>query len=237
MVRFASATALTLAAALPVVSPALAADFAAPEGCEVFLTVQSKACMMSNLYRCDVAPKGSLWEAVFDAEGLSSVTAYDQTYQWIDSHYMWDQSREVFSPPADDPINIDDLLSEGVDTFHFSLHRTAPGENRDITVIGADVLTDETVEIDGMPLAVVNTDIQIIADDGTIEYQARGQQYLSREMRLFFLGVEDVIEADGSVTPYDNSPVDFIHPGEPGFGQNMPLYECNETKAAFEVRK
>lgn len=235
MVRLASATALALAAALPVVSPALAADFAPPEGCEVFLTVQSKQCSVSNLYRCDVAPKGSFWEAVFDGNGLASVTAYDQTYQWIDSRYVRDQAREVFTPPADDPININDLLSDGVDTFRFTLHRTAPGESRHITIVGADVLTDETVEIDGTSLSVVNTDIQILAEDGTVEYQARGQQYLNREMRLFFLGAENVIEADGSVTPYDNSPVDFIHPGEPGFGENVPLYECDDMKASYEV--
>ncbi len=225
--------ALTLAS---VAHPAQGAEFEAPMGCETFLTVQSKACAVSNLYRCDAAPGGSFWEAVFGGNGFESLTAYDERYQWIEAQYAWDQSRERFVPPAEDPINIDALMTDGVDTFRFTMHRTAPGEDRNITIVGADVLSDQTVEIDDTMLAVVNTDLQILAADGSVEYHARGRQYLDVQKRLFFLGTEEVLEPDGTSTAYDHSPIDFIHPDEPGFAQTLPLYECEEFEAALDVR-
>lgn len=215
--------------------PVFAADFEAPEGCETFLTVQSKSCTVSNLYRCDGDEKGAFSEAVFGGNGLNSLVSYDAHYQWLDARYMWDQSREVFSPPAEDAIDIQTLIRDGVDTFRFTLHRTAPGEDREVTVVGADVLTEETRTIDGVELAVVNTDLQILAEDGTVEYHARGIQYLNIQTGHFFLGQEEVIDADGTATPYDNSPVDFIHEGEAGFAQTVPLYECDEFEASLKV--
>ncbi|EAQ12668.1 hypothetical protein RB2654_15320 [Rhodobacterales bacterium HTCC2654] len=113
------------------------------------------------------------------------------------------------------------------------MHRTAPGEDREITIVGADMLSGETTVIDGMTLDIVQTQLQILTEDGSVEYQSRGVQYLNRELGLFFLGPEEVLDDTGEATPYDNSPVDFIHPGEPGFAQTLPLYECDQQKAGF----
>lgn len=224
---------MTLAAMLFPLVPVQAADFRAPEGCETFLTVQSKQCAVTNLYRCDVAPDGTFWEALFSADGMESVVSYDRDYQWIEANYFWDNSREAFSPPAEDRISFDALTSDGVDTFRFVMRRTAPGESRNITVVGADILTDKMVEIDGTALRLVQTQIQILAADGSVEYDARGVQYVDMERRLFFAGTEEVLETTGDVSVYDGSPVDFIHPGEPGFGATVPLYECVEQEASL----
>lgn len=224
---------VTFIAALLLAVPAAARDFVPPEGCETFLTVQSRQCSVSNLYRCEAQQDGRFWEAMFDSEGMSALVAYGPGYQWLDSLYMWDNSREVLIEPAEDPIDLPTLIAEGVDTFRFTMHRTAPGEERDIIIVGADMLTGETTEIDGVTLEVIQTQLQILTEDGSVEYQSRGLQYLDRDLGVFFLGPEQVEDETGEQKPYDNSPVDFIRPGEPGFSQTLPLYECEEQKAGF----
>lgn len=213
--------------------PAAAAEFAPPTGCETFLTVQSKDCGVSLLWRCDMAPDGDFWAAAFGPEGLESIVGYSASYQWLDAVYMWDSSREAFLPPATDPIDIDALLGEGVDTYDFAMHRVEPSSSRDVRVLGADQLTGETVVIDGHTLESVTTDLRILGPDGAVEYQSRGTQYLSRELRQFFLGPETVTDPDGTETQYDGSPIDIILPGEPGFGATTPLYDCTKQDAGF----
>lgn len=225
-------TATTLAALLSGV-PAVAVDFTPPAGCESFLTVQNKSCSVSLLWRCDVAPEGDFWEATFGPEGLEMIVSYTGDYQWLDSVFMWDSSREEFVPPAADPIEASGLLTTGVDSYDFIMHRSEPGRSYDLRVIGADQLTGETVTIDGYEMDVVATRIELTAEDGTVEYSARGEQLYSRTLGHFFLGIEEALDADGSTTRYDDTPIDIILPGEPGFGATTPLYECDQLKAGF----
>lgn len=231
MQRFALAAAVlaTLAPALP----ASAADqFRPPEGCDAFLTVQSKGCSVSLAWRCDVAP-GNHWEAVFGRDGIESVTSYSDSYQWLDGIYTWDNSREEFNAPATDPIDIDELIETGVDTYDFTMSRSEPGETSIVRMVGADQLSGKTATIDGHVLDIVQTELQILGEDGTVEYHSKGFQFMSRDLRQFFLGPEQVFEPDGAVNDYDGSPVDIILPGEPGFGDTMPQYECDEQEAGF----
>lgn len=221
------------AAALGFPACGFAADFEPPKGCETFLTVQSKQCAVSNLYRCNEAQDGRFWEVVHSSDGLESIVEYDGDYQWVSAYYAWERATESFMPPAEDPISRAALIGDGIDTFRFNMHRSAPGEDRTITIVGADQLTGRTTSIDDVELEAVSTQLRILSEDGEVEYHARGVQFLSRALGLFFLGTEEVFEADGSATVYDGSPVEFINPGEPGFGSTLPFYECEEQKAGF----
>lgn len=226
-------TLLAMAAAL-LSFPALADEpLAPPEGCEAFVTVQMQGCQTSLLWRCDMAPKGDIWDASFGLDGLESIINYDGEFQWIAAEYMWDGSREELIEPSEDAISMSELLDTGIDTFAFLLTRTARAEGRSqLRVIGADQLTGEEVEIDGVRLLPTNTEYRIFAEDGSQTYHVRSRQYVSPEMGVFFLGLDRVIE--GSETrEFDNSPVDFIFPGEPGFGNTTPLYGCEWKKAGF----
>jgi hypothetical protein len=213
--------------------PAGAGAFAPPSGCESFVTIQNRACGVSVLWRCEVAPEGDFWEASFSFEGLESVVSYDREYQWLDAAYFWDSSREEFTPPAVDRISRDDLLSTGIDTFDFTMRRVTPDRRYDIRVVGADMLTGATATIDGYTLDEVKTRLEIIDDDGAVEYASQGTQYYSRDLGLFFLGAEEVFGPDGEVSTWDDRPADIILPGEPGFGDTQPLYGCNLQDAAF----
>lgn len=214
-------------------APAFAADFTAPIGCETVLTIQNRGCTASLVWRCEPEANGTLWEANFSAEGLSSIVSYDANYQWLDAAYTWDSSREEFAPPASDPISLENLLVTGVDTYDFTMRRATPDRSYDIRVTGADMLTGDKVTIDGFEMDEVKTRLEIIDDTGATEYASQGIQYFSRELGLFFLGPEQVFEEDGTANEYDDSPVDIILPGEPGFGGTKPLYDCDMQDAAF----
>ncbi|MCI2399949.1 hypothetical protein [Aliiroseovarius subalbicans] len=211
--------------------PAGAAEFAVPKGCDAFLTVQTKSCEVALLWRCDVAPEGDHWEARFDRDGLLAITAYDAEYQWLESTFMWDGSHEMLLT-SEDPISFSELLETGTDTFAFSVQRNDQDGTELQLVIGVDQLTGETTEIDGVPLELTVTEHKYLTDAGKVDYHARGQQYVSREMGLFFLGRDELIEGD-RVTEFDSSPVDFMFPGDTGFGGTTPLYGCDEIKARY----
>jgi len=223
------AVALTVASVLPTV----ALDFTPPAGCQSFATIQNRACSVSVLWRCDVAPEGDFWEASFSPEGLESIVSYDSEYQWLDAAYFWDSSREKFSPPAVDRISRENLLSTGIDTFDFTMRRDTPERRYNIRVVGADMLTGETALIDGYTLDEVKTRLEIIDDEGTVEYASQGTQYYSRDLGLFFLGGEEVFDAEGETSTWEDKPADIILPGEPGFGETEPLYGCDLQDAAF----
>ena len=217
--------------ALAFALPSAAAGFTPPEGCQTFLTVQNKSCSVTVQWRCDEAPNDEFWTATYSQDGLESIVSYSGDYQWLTAIYMWDSSREEFTPPAADPVSISTLLEDGADSFDFTMRRTESDRSYDLRVVGADVLTGETTEIDGYALDLVATRVEITAEDGTVEYKSEGTQYVSRPLRQFFLGSERVFETDGSVTEYLDRPVDIIAPGEPGFGLTQPIYDCNQQEA------
>ncbi len=224
--------ALCLAVSLVLTSGA-ARGFTPPEGCQLFATVQNRACGVSLLWRCDHA-EGDFWEANFSDEGLESVVSYNRDYQWLDAAYTWDSSHEKYTPPAIDPISRSDLIGTGLDTYDFIMRRSTPDRRYDIRIIGADMLTGATRTIDGYELEEVQTRIEILDDEGFTEYASQGTQYYSRDLGLFFIGTEEVFGPEGS-TFWDDAPRDIILPGEPGFGTTRPFYGCNPQDAAFPL--
>ena len=70
-------SALFLTPLMALATPALAgATFAAPEGCTTFMTVQAKACRVSNHYTCAADAPGDQWRADFDQEGVFFLTRH-----------------------------------------------------------------------------------------------------------------------------------------------------------------
>jgi hypothetical protein len=215
--------------------PALAKEpmtFTAPPGCTGWLTVQSRACRVSNHYRCETDPAGHQWRADFDQEGIFFVSRIDAETQWIESFEMFPTARQVLLPNPTDPASFSTLLSAGLDTFDFGL---AKDDSAQSTVRGFDRLTGRSVTIDGVALEETEFEFAETARDGTVETKGKGQEFIHRDWRIFLSGITEWESPDGPV-PVDATPRQFIFPGEPGFFTTEPIFDCDATMSQAETQ-
>lgn len=213
-------TAALVALLLSAAAPVGAGSFKAPEGCETWLTVQSRGCRVSNHYRCSADQPGDQWRADFDLEGIFFLSRIDAEAQWVESYEFNPRVKQVLDG-ADDPASFSDLL-QGRDDFDFRLSRDN-GEKTHVT--GHDALTGQRTVIDGIELLQTEFDFTEVDAEGNQLRRARGREYVHPEWRLFFAGPSEW--HDGSDwLPSDGSPVQFILPGEKGFAATQPIFEC-----------
>lgn len=219
--------ALIAGVATLVSAPAMADAYQPPDGCEGVLTVQSRACLVTLVWQCRNDGQGDQWIAMFSQNGPFQVRKVDREFQWLETYYA--DHTERMEQPAPDPENLSELFAEGVDTYDFTTitdDGAAPQR-----IVGYDRLTGETVEIDGEPLLRTHFAYQSLGPEGEVTYAGEGDQYVSTRHRLFFLGTsweqstpEDVFEA---------TPVEFIYPGEPGFFETTPRYDCGSILSSY----
>ena len=208
--------------------PAQAGSFTPPAGCNIFLTVQSRACRVSNYYTCTQDAPGDQWRADFDQEGLFFASRVDREGQWVESLEMSPMVRQTLDPAPEDPASFTELLG-GIDTFAFNLTRDN-GERS--AVRGFDRLTGKSFVIDGVTLAETEFEFTENDDAGNLLRRSRGREYIHPEWRLFFAGPSEWDGGAGYV-PMDGSPLKFISPGEPGFAATQPLFECDAVLSSY----
>jgi hypothetical protein len=205
-------------------APAFAGAWDAPEGCEIFLTVQAKACRVSNHYRCSGDDPGDQWRADFDQEGLFFQSRINFDAEWVESFEPGSGVTQTIDAGSPDPMNFSALLANGRDDFDFGLSRD---DGSSSAVTGFDRLTGETATIDDVALEVTEFSYTEVDSAGNMLNRARGNEYISREMRMFFAGPGQTDLGDGMWREIDGRPVQFIFPGEPGFAAKQPLFDCD----------
>lgn len=210
-------------------TPALAGTWTAPEGCEVFMTVQAKACRVSHYYRCEADAPGDQWRVDLDQEGPFFFSRVDDEGQWVESY---DPVRQVLDPAPADAASFSELIAEGMDTWDFGLSKEDGTGSR---ASGYDRLTGQTVVIDGITLQQTEVDFTEYDRDGTVLRRSRGNEYVNAEWRLFFAGPGETDLGDGQWLQIDGSPVEFIFPGEKGFLATQPIYDCDALTAELPV--
>jgi hypothetical protein len=215
---------LTVAAA-----PALAGTWSAPEGCEVFMTVQSKACRVSHYYRCTADAAGDQWRVDMDQEGPFFYSRINSEAEWVESY---DPVRQVLDPSPADRASFSELVASGIDTWDFTLSKEDGTGSR---AAGYDRLTGKTVVIDGISLRQTEVEFTEYGLDGTVLRRARGNEYVNPDWRLFFAGPGETDLGDGQWLPIDGSPVQFIFPGEEGFLSTQPMYDCDALTASLPL--
>ncbi len=217
-------TPLMIAALLMLTAPAHAGTYTPPEGCTMFMTVQSRACRVSNYYTCAADAPGDQWRADFDQEGIFFQSQINHESEWIQSFDLPAGVVQRLVPGAADPASFSELLSSGLDTFDFGLTRD---NGEDTKVTGFDRLTGKTWVIDGVTLS--ETEFEFTETDmaGNILRQSNGNEYINPQQRLFFSGPSNWNGGDGEFLPMDGSPMQFINPGEPGFGATQPIFDCD----------
>jgi hypothetical protein len=224
---------LWLAPALPATAQGAPALFEVPPGCTAFLTVQSRGCMVSHHWTCEGDVPGTHWRATLDPDGPFSLSFTDAEFRWLLSWDLRSGATTQLIEPEQDPANLTELLATSNDTMVFSLRtENASGiGQRDYT--GFDRLTGDAVTVDGRTLLMTEFSYQFETATGT--RRVSGNQFLHEGWRMFFGGIETVIDGDGTSFEYDSSPMDFAEPGEAGFLTLQPIHDCGEMMSGVPL--
>jgi hypothetical protein len=218
---------MRLALAFLVAPVAAAADnnpatFSLPVGCSAYMTVQNANCEVDHHFTCTSDPAGHQQRASLDEQGMNFLSVVDQEAQWISSFDPVIGYSEWLLPEKEDAVSFSGLVATGVDTFDFHTDTDMFGTTR---FVGTDRLTGQEITIDGVTLLQTSYEIMAVAADGTVDWSARGNEFISTEWNIFFGGTGVRSFSDGEES-YDERPVEFIFPGEPGFLSTRPKHGC-----------
>lgn len=222
------------AALILTAAPAAAQTFAVPAGCEAFLTVQSRQCVVAHYWTCAAEPEGLFWRVSIDEDGPFYLSQSDEDYRWLRGYGLRNNEETVLVEPEEDPADLDELFETGRDTMIFTVRRREGSVESDRTYTGFDALAGGSVEIDGEELLLTEFSYQYETPEGT--RQVSGNQFLSRDRRMFFGGLEITTMPTGEVFEADYSPREFIEPGEDGFLTMTPVYDCGEVMSGWPDR-
>ena len=218
---------LALAAA-----PAAAQDartFQPPEGCEAYLTVQMASCTVSHHFTCEADPEGWQRRVDIDEGGITYFGAIDGQTRWMESFYALTGHSERLAPSNPDDANFDELLAQGLDTWDFTTLSDEIGPTR---YVGRDRLTGETAVIDGVTLDRTEFEITAYDAQGNEVWRGAGREYVSRDWRMFLSGTATYV-AGGETSESDDTPVEFVRPGEPGFLSISPKHGCGAVMSGL----
>ena len=208
--------------------------FTPPDGCTAFLTVQERSCTVSHYWTCEADPAGTHWRLSMDADGPFGLSHADDEFRWLLGYGLRDGTTTTLVEPEEDPASLSELLATGTDTMAFSTVTTAAGmpqRRRDYT--GFDSLLGDVVTIDGVPLE--QTEFRYQYETGAGPRVVEGNQYVSREWRLFFGGEETVTAPDGATFEVNHAPAEFFEPRENGFLSTRPIHDCGDVMSGLPV--
>ncbi|MGJ8611297.1 MAG: hypothetical protein ACSHWY_09390 [Octadecabacter sp.] len=211
-------------------SPLAAQQFSLPQGCEGYLTIQSTSCSVSHYFRCDEDTNGEQRRASMDEEGLSYVGRISGEAEWLESFHLRSAHTERLMSSVD-PMSMTELLENSVDTWDFTTESREIGDSQ---YVGFDSLTGETVEIDGVTL--LRTEYELTAFDaaGTEMWKSEGSEYVSPDWRMFIGGTSSYITSDDRFDS-DDTPVEFIFPGEAGYLSVNPKFGCGVEMSSIDT--
>lgn len=226
---------LALAALVTFVTlPAAAQDtrtFQPPAGCTAYLTIQTAECSVSHYLRCANDPEGWQRRVDMDEGGIAYFGAIDFETQWVESFHALSGHSERLAPNPVDPASFTELLETGADNYDFQTLSDEIGTTR---YVGGDSLTGVQVTIDGVVLDETRYAIRAIAADGSEVWRSEGNEFISRDFRMFLAG-PSTITVGSEVWESDDRPVEFVFPDEPGFLSVSPKHGCGLTMSSLTL--
>ncbi len=204
------------------------APFSLPAGCTAFLTVQEASCTVDHHFLCEGDPEGTRRRVSLDEDRMTYMGQIDAETQWIESyHPLSGHTERLESHPAE-PASFSDLITNKIDVYDF---RTSSSEVGTTRYVGKDILTGRVVTIDDVPLEETRFEITALAPDGTLLWRSEGHEFINRDWRLFLSGTAMITNTTETFET-DNTPKEFIFPGEAGFLSSKPKYGCGVVMSA-----
>lgn len=204
--------------------PVGAQTFSLPAGCEAYVTLQQRSCLVTHNFRCAGDPEGHQQRVDITDQGPIFVSRTDAEGRWIESYGVLNGRRSRLGEETD-PASLTELVTEGRDDFDFFTTDTSGQRTR---YVGHDGVTGAPVTIDGVTLLPTEFVMRVEDASGTLLWETVGEEFVHPEWRTFVSGRREVRSADGSVSRLDNTPVEFVFPGEPGFLTSEPKYGCGD---------
>jgi hypothetical protein len=199
------------------------------DGCQHYMTVQSRSCQVSHYFRCPGPSEGTQLRVDFGINGKSYEVLTDREGRWMQTYAHSTGDMLLLEEEAKDHASMTELLAGNRDSYTFS---TVDQSGNRHLYEGEDRLTGETVLIDGETLN--RTEFSYVETDasGTVVQRVEGREYISPSMRQFIGGITTFTDDIGSY-PFDTTPRDFVRPGEPGFDSTIPQYECRDMMSSL----
>ncbi|MBK4218038.1 hypothetical protein JJJ17_19085 [Paracoccus caeni] len=219
------------AAALLLPGAVKAGEFSPPQGCTLNVTVQNRGCSVSQHYVCSGDTQGDMRTAIFGKDGLRYQSRIDAETRWMESINTINGIQDRLVENSKDHASFSTLEETGYDDFDFWTE-SSTGER--LRNIGFDKLTGEKTTIDGVELEQTRFHLKTFNANGDLLIERSGNQFISREMGRFLGGTESMADWTGEKFESDDSPVLFAFPGEDGFGETVPQFDCDEMMARFE---
>ncbi|SHJ00336.1 hypothetical protein [Wenxinia saemankumensis] len=212
-----------LALTLALVAPGGAwADYALPQGCTAYATIQKRACIVSHLYTCAGDAPGMQWRVDLGEDGPTFYGRIDAETQWVESHHL-EAGRVEELEGGTDPASFSALLATNRDDYDFVTIDDAGYRTR---FTGIDLLTGESRVIDGVTLEQTEFSITATdADTGAFLWSSSGNEWIQRDWRTFISGTS-TLQTGSEEWQDDRSPMEIARPGEPGFLAESPRHDC-----------
>ncbi|PYE84394.1 hypothetical protein [Pseudoroseicyclus aestuarii] len=207
--------------------------FQLPAGCEAYVTVQKRDCVVSHMFTCSGDPGGHQRRVDMDEEGMTYIGLIDAETQWIESRHLLAGSVETLQPGPRDPASFTELAATGRDGFDFITRQEGTGLRT--RYVGEDRLTGETVTVDGVTLE--QTEFQVRAIDPATKqevWRSEGNEFINRDWRSFVSGTRSVTTPNDSYSS-DSRPAAFAFPGEEGFLSSVPRYGCSAMMSQLDL--
>ncbi|MCC5974099.1 MAG: hypothetical protein JJT81_08605 [Rubellimicrobium sp.] len=206
-----------------------AQTFALPAGCEAFVTNQQASCTVSHHFTCEGDPEGIQRRVDLDEDGVIYYGAIDHETQWIESYHPLTGHSEFLMPEPARPASLSELIGTGVNEYDFLTTSPEFGTTR---YVGTDRLTGETMTISGVTLDRTEYEITAYDSSGNQIWSSSGREFISRDWRMFIGGESRIVTAEDSWES-DDTPVEFLFPGDPGFLSARPKYGCGLMMSAL----
>lgn len=215
-------------------APASAQDlFTLPPACDAYLTVQNASCEVEHHFTCQGDPEGEQRRVSLDEQGLTYAGVIDAEAQWISSFHALSGHSERLAPDPADPASLSGLIATGEDSYDFQTLSDEIGATR---YVGRDTLTGRQITIDDVTLDETAYQITAYDPEGEVLWQSEGNEFISRNWRMFLSGTSRITTPGGSFDS-DSSPVEFIYPGEPGFLSARPKHGCGVAISSADTFK